>query len=431
MAYQATVYRILIASPSDVADERRAIPEIIQQWNRDNSFHLKTVLEAVKWETHCIPEMGDRPQEIVNRQVVRDCDLLVGVFWTKLGSPTGKAESGTVEEIHEFIATGKPTMLYFSKVPAALADVDIEQFKRLQSFKSECQSKGLVSTYETLDEMRDLLRSHLGRTIQKLVTENSNPRALSFHPARDPQTNQFSALQSFSTDFETFLRRFTAAWDAEKDSNPHSTDDAKYLLGQIADELIDFRSRITKDSGHLSTVLAEVTKQIKSLQRHQVFLDGGVSFREFWQSGDDILFLLEIVPFLLKDALEDGTAGDRESIILAAVEELKFNQQYLASQDYSTARILQTEQLETLLTSNIPLPQRLLTSIRNYSQHLRAAREIHKITIVPGDSTPELIKIEQLLQSARNLGDAAIRDLETFCHYRYNNQPTNMQREST
>ena len=427
MAYQATVYRILIASPSDVADERRAIPGILQQWNRDNSFHLKTVLEAVKWETHCTPEMGDRPQEIVNRQVVRDCDVLVGVFWTKLGSPTGKAESGTVEEIQEFIATGKPAMLYFSKVPAALADVDMEQWKRLQSFQSECQSKGLVYAYETLDELRDLLRSHLGRTVQKLNTENTGTRALPPPPTPDTQTQQVSALRSFSAEFEAFLRRSAAAWDAEKDSNPHSTDDGKYLLGRVADELIEYRSRIAKDSGQLSAVLAEATKRIKSLQRHQVFLDGGRSFREFWQHGNDVLFLLEIVPALLEDAIEDGKAGDRESLIRAAIEELKFNQQHLALQEYSTAPILRTEQLDSLRSANFPLPRRLLANICSYDQNVKAAREVHKTTTVGSDSTPELIKIEKLLQSARNSGDAAIRDLATFCHYRYNNQPANVQ----
>jgi len=427
MAYQATVYRVLIASPSDVADERRAIPEMLQQWNRDNSFHLKTVLEAVKWETHCTPEMGDRPQEIVNRQVVRDCDILVGVFWTRLGSPTGKAESGTVEEIREFIATGKPAMLYFSKVPAALADVDMEQWRKLQSFQSECQSMGLVYAYETLDELRDLLRSHLGRTIQKLNTENTDTRALSSSPAPDTEAEQVKALRSFSAEFEAFLRKSAAAWDAEKDSDPHSTDDGKYLLGRIADELLEYRSRIAKDSGQLSTILAEATKRIKSLQRHQVFLDGGRSFSEFWQCGNDILFLLEIVPALLEDAIEDGKAGDRESLVRAAIEELKFNQQHLASLEYSTAPILRTEQLDSLLSANLLLPRRLLASIRTYNQNVKAAREVHKTTTFGGDSTPELIKIEKLLQSAQNSGDAAIRDLATFCHYKYGDQPANVQ----
>jgi hypothetical protein len=36
------------------------------------------------------------------------------MFWTKLGTATGVAASGTVEEIDRFVAAGKPAMLYFS-----------------------------------------------------------------------------------------------------------------------------------------------------------------------------------------------------------------------------------------------------------------------------------------------------------------------------
>jgi KaiC/GvpD/RAD55 family RecA-like ATPase len=371
--------------------------------------------------------MGDRTQEIVNRQVVRDCDILIGVFWTRLGSPTGKAESGTVEEIREFIATGKPVMLYFSKVRAALDDVDMEQWQKVKSFQTECQSKGLVYTYETIDELRDLLRSHIGRTIQKLNTENSNIRALQPLPVSDTETEQMRAIRSFSADFAAFLRKSDAAWDAEKESNPHSIDEGKYVLNQIADELIEYRSRITKDSGQLSTVLADATKRIKSLQRYQVYLDGGVSFREFWNQGDDILFLIEIVPALLEDAIEDGKAGERESLIRAAIEDLKFNQQHLASLEYSTVLILQTKQLDSLLNEEIPLPRRLLMSLGIYSRSVKSARDVHQITTGEGDTTPELIKIEQLLHAAQCSGEAAIRDLASFCHYRYGDRPVSAQ----
>jgi hypothetical protein len=33
---------------------------------------------------------------------VESGDILMGVFWTRLGTPTGKAPSGTVEEIEHF-----------------------------------------------------------------------------------------------------------------------------------------------------------------------------------------------------------------------------------------------------------------------------------------------------------------------------------------
>lgn len=98
MPYQATVYRVLIASPADVAEERKAIPEVVYRWNATHSADSLRVMLPVLWETHGVPSLGDRAQEIVNKQIVRDADILVGVFWTRLGTHTGVDESGTVEE---------------------------------------------------------------------------------------------------------------------------------------------------------------------------------------------------------------------------------------------------------------------------------------------------------------------------------------------
>jgi hypothetical protein len=115
MPYQATAVNVMIASPGDVGAERQAIQCIIHNWNSMNSEERRTVLMPIMWETHSTPVMGDRAQAIVNRQVLAKCDLLVAVFWTRLGSPTGSSPSGTVEEIQEHLRSGKPAMIYFSK----------------------------------------------------------------------------------------------------------------------------------------------------------------------------------------------------------------------------------------------------------------------------------------------------------------------------
>ena len=85
MSYESTVYRILIASPSDVEEEREVAARIIQEWNDLNSFNKKIVLLPIRWETHTSPTYGSRPQEIINSQIVNECDLLIGFFWTKIG----------------------------------------------------------------------------------------------------------------------------------------------------------------------------------------------------------------------------------------------------------------------------------------------------------------------------------------------------------
>ncbi|WP_198391594.1 hypothetical protein [Burkholderia ubonensis] len=61
MSYQATVYKVMIASPGDVAAERNIIREILNEWNTVHSEKMKIVLLPVGWETHSSPEMGAPP----------------------------------------------------------------------------------------------------------------------------------------------------------------------------------------------------------------------------------------------------------------------------------------------------------------------------------------------------------------------------------
>lgn len=154
MSYQATVFKVMIASPSDVAAERSIVREVLSEWNIIHSDSRHVVLLPVGWETHSVPEMGDRPQAIINKQILSDCDLLVGVFWTRIGTATGEYDSGTVEEIEEHIKADKPAMLYFSNSPVVPDSVDAEQYSRLKVFKDSCKSRGIYESYSDLSDFR-------------------------------------------------------------------------------------------------------------------------------------------------------------------------------------------------------------------------------------------------------------------------------------
>jgi hypothetical protein len=78
------------------------------------------MLLAVGWETDVAPEMGAPAQSIIDRQILNDADLLVGIFWTRIGTPTASYASGAVEEIEEHLKAGRPAMLYFSAAPTTL-----------------------------------------------------------------------------------------------------------------------------------------------------------------------------------------------------------------------------------------------------------------------------------------------------------------------
>jgi hypothetical protein len=72
----------------------------------------------------------------VKSLLVHNSDILVGMFWTKIGTNTGIAESGTVEEIDQFVAAAKPAMLYFSRRPIDPNVINLRQQQKLRSFKS-------------------------------------------------------------------------------------------------------------------------------------------------------------------------------------------------------------------------------------------------------------------------------------------------------
>jgi len=161
VVYQASVVSVMIASPGDVSKERELVRSIIHDTNDIFASSSKTVLLPVGWESHSAPELGGRPQAIINKRVLKDCDLLVGIFWTRLGTPTGTSESGTVEEIKEHVKSGKPAMIYFSRSPVAPETLDPEQFAALKTFERWCKEQGLVESYDDTSEFVEKFRRQL------------------------------------------------------------------------------------------------------------------------------------------------------------------------------------------------------------------------------------------------------------------------------
>ncbi len=168
MSYSANVFNVMIASPSDVSAERQAVREVIYRWNAVNSQTTNVVLLPIGWETHASPDMSAAPQNIINVQVLENSDILIGVFWTRLGTPTGDYHSGTVEEIERHISSGKLAMLYFSEKPINPTVIDRTQYDNLVAFKSSCFSRGLCSTYNDVDKFKEQLYDHLQQQVQHL-----------------------------------------------------------------------------------------------------------------------------------------------------------------------------------------------------------------------------------------------------------------------
>jgi hypothetical protein len=165
MAFVARVLKVMIASPGDVTPERHMAREVIDEWNAVHATERRTILLPIGWDTNAAPATGDRPQAIINKQLLRDSDLLVAIFWTRLGTPTSVAASGTTEEIEEHVNAGRPAMLYFSSAPVRLDSVDEAQYGALREFKRSISERALVQEYESVADFRNKLVRQLAQTI--------------------------------------------------------------------------------------------------------------------------------------------------------------------------------------------------------------------------------------------------------------------------
>jgi hypothetical protein len=167
MPYKATVIPIMIASPGDVLEGRNIARDVINEWNYVNSFSEGTVLMPVGWETHSSPELSGRPQQLINDPILKKCDLLVGIFWTRVGTPTDESISGSVEEIERHLKAGKPVMVYFSTAPVSPQSLDQTQFAELTKFKTWCHQKGLIEAFDNLEDFRQKFTRQLPITLKE------------------------------------------------------------------------------------------------------------------------------------------------------------------------------------------------------------------------------------------------------------------------
>ena len=172
MPRNTTVLRVFVASPSDVSDERDAVNEVINELNLTLGRNTGILLEAVKWETNAIPGIGADAQAVVNDAIGDDYDILVGIMWTRYGTPTSRAGSGTEEELERALTRFREhpkelrIMFYFKDAPISPSSLDTTQLAKIQAFREELGKQGgLYWSFNSTDDFRNFLRIHLSKQV--------------------------------------------------------------------------------------------------------------------------------------------------------------------------------------------------------------------------------------------------------------------------
>ena len=173
---QPRIFRIVVASPSDVQPERDVLPSVIEEINRTVAADRGLLLVLARWETDTYPGFHlEGPQGMIDPILrITDCDLLIGIFWKRFGTPTADGKTGTEHEFNIAYETWKEKQspqifVYFNQKPyAPESKAEAEQWGQVLDFKSKFPKEGLWWPYKGKTEFEKLVRNHLMNYIRSL-----------------------------------------------------------------------------------------------------------------------------------------------------------------------------------------------------------------------------------------------------------------------
>ncbi len=88
------VIRVFVSSPGDVTQERELLDEVAAALNESEGPAHGVTIELFKWEDDVVPQIGPKPQQVVDAQTPR-YDIYLGIMSARFGG------GGTREEFRD------------------------------------------------------------------------------------------------------------------------------------------------------------------------------------------------------------------------------------------------------------------------------------------------------------------------------------------
>ncbi|MCA9828754.1 MAG: hypothetical protein KC444_10300, partial [Nitrosopumilus sp.] len=165
--------RVVVGSPGDVKEERDMLGDIVDRINRHIASQLGYHLDLTKWETNGYPDFHpDGTQGILDPILdFPTCDIFIGIFWHKFGTPTKDGKTGTEHEFDEAVKEWQNNhkhhiMFYFNQKPyTATTSKDAIQLTRVLQFKESFPKEGLYWTYNGKEGFEKMVYDNLANLL--------------------------------------------------------------------------------------------------------------------------------------------------------------------------------------------------------------------------------------------------------------------------
>ena len=215
------IIRAFLASPGDLQNERKAIREVIKEFNEIWADELGYQVELLGWE-ETISGYG-RPQHLINQDVDR-CDLFLGMMWKKWGTPPDKEgvfTSGFHEEFERSIKRRKESRkpeicLFFKEIGEEFMVDRGPDLKKVLEFKDKIISEKsvLFQNFSNISEIETLIRKSVSYYVNRIKKEALSEEHANFEKQTKSQTIVESSNQDIdnssplSSEGFSFLEKF-------------------------------------------------------------------------------------------------------------------------------------------------------------------------------------------------------------------------------
>ncbi len=167
-------FRVFVASPKDVHEERSCMPKVVESLNRTLGKLLPVTVELWRWESDAHASAGE-PQALINVEL-DEADVVLVIFWNRFGTPTSAGTTGTESEVLRSLgrwskARRPQVMIYFCQRPALLDRAGLEQRLKLLDLRERIAPLVLAVDYGEVEEFRWRVRDDLFTTIARLCVK--------------------------------------------------------------------------------------------------------------------------------------------------------------------------------------------------------------------------------------------------------------------
>lgn len=175
------IIRAFLASPGDLQEERKAIRDVVDEFNESWANELGYQIELIGWE-ETVAGFG-RPQHLINQDLDR-CDLFLGMIWKRWGTPpdhNGEFSSGFEEEFERSMARCEETRspeisLFFKQIPDEFMVDPGDDLKKVLEFRKTviAGKKILFQNFSTVRDMETLVRKCVTAYVNRVRAEDES-----------------------------------------------------------------------------------------------------------------------------------------------------------------------------------------------------------------------------------------------------------------